>query len=52
MPDTKLILAKGDNFRPPDSRERQRYIRTNLSVHPGAQGAGRPNVQWVGQQEN
>jgi hypothetical protein len=52
MPDTKLILAKGDNFRPPDSRERQRYIRTNLSVHPGAQGAGRPSVQWVGQQEN
>ena len=52
MPDTKLILAKGDNFKPPDVRERQRYVRTNLNVHPGAQGAGRPSVQWVGEQSN
>jgi hypothetical protein len=52
MPDTKLILAKGDNFRPPDVRERQRYIKTSLNVHPGAQGAGRPSVQWLGQQVN
>jgi hypothetical protein len=52
MPDTKLILAKGDNFKPPDSRDRQRYIRTNLIAHPGAQNAGKPSVQWVGQQVN
>ncbi len=52
MPDTKLILAKGDNFKPPDVRDRQRYPRANLNAHPGAQGAGRPNVQWVGEQSN
>jgi hypothetical protein len=52
MPDTKLILAKGDNFRPPDVRDRQRYIKASLNAHPGAQGAGRPNLQWVGQQVN
>jgi hypothetical protein len=52
MPDTKLILAKGDNFKPPDVRDRQRYIRTGLIAHPGAQNAGKPSVQWVGQQVN
>ena len=35
MPDTKLILAKGDNFRAPEVHDRQRYIRTYLNAHPG-----------------
>jgi hypothetical protein len=52
MPDTKLILAKGDNFKPPDARDRQRYIRTGLIAHPGTQNARPPSVQWVGQQVN
>ncbi len=52
MPDTKLILAKGDNFRPPEVRKPQRYIRTYLNAAPGTQNAGRPSVQWIGQQVN
>jgi hypothetical protein len=52
LPDTKLILAKGDNFKPPDVRERQRYIRTGLIAHPGTQNARPPSVQWVGEQAN
>ena len=46
MPDTKLILAKGDNFKPPDVRDRQRYPRANLNAHPGTRR--RPAERAVG----
>ena len=51
MLDTRPILAKGDNFRPPyDSKgkERQRYIKEFLTAAAASpQGGGRPTVNWV-----
>lgn len=52
MPDTKLVLLKGDNFRPPDVRERQRCLQSYLNAAPGAKGTQRPTVQWIGQLVN
>ncbi len=52
MPDTKPVLAKGDNFSPPQSREKQRYVRAYLNAAPASQGGGRPSVQFVGQLSN
>ena len=44
MPDTKPILAKGDNFRPPwNLRDHQRY----LAEWAQATGGGRPRVKFV-----
>ena len=49
MLDTKPILAKGDNFRPPyESKEHQRYIKEYLTAAPASpQGGGRPSVQFI-----
>ncbi len=45
MPDHRLILQKGDNFRSPsDRRERKRYLPETLD---GAGGA--PRVQFIRQ---
>ncbi|MGA2258190.1 MAG: transglutaminase family protein [Thermoguttaceae bacterium] len=54
MLDTKPVLAKGDNFRPPyESRERQRYIKEFLTGAPASpQGGGRPSVQFIHQMTN
>jgi len=51
MLDTRPILAKGDNFRPPyqsKGNERQRYIKEYLTASAASpQGGGRPSVSWV-----
>ena len=54
MLETKPVLAKGDNFRPPyDSHEHQRYIREYLTGAPATpQGGGRPSVQFIRQMTN
>jgi transglutaminase-like putative cysteine protease len=54
MLDTKPVLAKGDNFRPPyGSREHQRYVREYLTGAPASpQGGGRPSVQFIRQMAN
>ena len=44
MPDHRMILQKGDNFRPPyDRRAQQRY----LAEHVEATGTGRPRVRFI-----
>jgi hypothetical protein len=54
MLDTRPVLAKGDNFRPPyETKERQRYIKEYLTGAPAtAQGGGRPSVQFIRQMTN
>lgn len=54
MPDTKPVLAKGDNFRAPyDNREKQRYLTEFLTGSGAtARGGGRPTVQFVHQMTN
>ena len=42
MPDPRLILQKGDNFRSPKSRERKRYVPETLD---GA--GGKPSVKFI-----
>ena len=53
MPDTKPILAKGDNFRPlaNNVKERQRYLREYLTGKP-SQNGGKPVVKFVHQAVN
>jgi hypothetical protein len=52
MPDTKPILMKGDNFRPPyNNRERQRFLKEFLTGTPARNG-GQPRVQFVRQMVN
>jgi hypothetical protein len=47
MPETKPILAKGDNFRPPyNPKEHERYIREYLTGAP-MQNGGKPTVKFV-----
>ena len=49
IPETRPILQKGDNFRPPhakSSRERQRYLAESLKGKP-VPGGGAPSVRWV-----
>jgi hypothetical protein len=46
MPDFKPILQKGDDFRVPEKRERQRYVAEFLSVK-AVRGAGDPQVKFV-----
>ena len=43
-PDTRPILQKGDNFRVPGKRERQRYAAESLTGK-----GGRPSIQFVRQ---
>ena len=48
IPETKPILQKGDNFRPPQARnpaERQRYLAE--SMKPSRRPGGGPEVHWV-----
>jgi hypothetical protein len=50
IPETKPILQKGDNFRPPhakNARERQRYLAESLKVKPAVPGGSAPMVRWV-----
>jgi transglutaminase-like putative cysteine protease len=46
--ETRPILQKGDNFRPPkgNSKERQRYMAEYLIGKPSP-GGGKPQVSWV-----
>jgi transglutaminase-like putative cysteine protease len=46
--ETRPILQKGDNFRPPrgNSKERQRYMAEYLIGKPSP-GGGKPQVTWV-----
>lgn len=47
MPETKPILAKGDNFRAPyNTRERERYIKEFMTGVP-EQNGGRPQCKFV-----
>jgi hypothetical protein len=51
MPETKPILQKGDNFRPPKEgrgkpREQQRYLAEELKVK-AVPGSGTPQVKFV-----
>jgi transglutaminase-like putative cysteine protease len=53
MQDTRPVLFKGDNFRPPyNTKEQQRYISEYLTGAPAAQGGGRPSVQFIRQMTN
>ena len=54
MLDTRPVLAKGDNFRPPyDSRERQRYVKEFLTAAAASpRGGGRPSVQFFHEMTN
>lgn len=52
MPDTRPILQKGDNFRPPyNNRDRQRYLAEYLTGTP-SQNGGKPRVKFVRQLVN
>ncbi|MGD0896904.1 MAG: transglutaminase-like domain-containing protein [Thermoguttaceae bacterium] len=53
MPDTKPILAKGDNFHPPykSNEKAMRYLAENLTGQPLQKG-GRPSVRFVRQLVN
>ncbi len=45
--ETRPILQKGDNFRPPKgSKERQRYMAERVIGTPSRNG-GQPQVQWI-----
>jgi hypothetical protein len=46
MPDQRPILQKGDNFKVPEKRERQRYVAEHLTGNTRG-GGGKPNVQFV-----
>lgn len=46
IPETRPVLQKGDNFRVPGNRERQRYMSERLDGTP-APGGGPPKVQFV-----
>jgi hypothetical protein len=46
IPETRPILQKGDNFRPPNAKKRQRYLAESLKVKP-APGSSPPTVRWV-----
>lgn len=46
MPDQRPILQKGDNFKVPERRERQRYVAEFLTGNT-RRGGGKPNVQFV-----
>ena len=48
IPDQRPILQKGDNFRVPEVRERQRYVAEFLKGSTG-RGATKPQVKWVRQ---
>ena len=49
MPEHRPILQKGDNFKVPEKRERQRYV-AELLKGATARGGGRPKVQFVREQ--
>ena len=47
MPDSRLILEKGDNFRPPyKSRERLSFLNEHLE-YKGPKGTATPRVSFV-----
>ena len=46
IPDQRPILQKGDNFRVPERRDRQRYVAEFLKGNAG-RGATQPQVKWV-----
>jgi transglutaminase-like putative cysteine protease len=48
MPDPRPILQKGDNFRVPGRRERQRYVAEFIKGYPLRSG-GKPEIQVVRQ---
>ncbi len=54
MLDTKPVLGKGDNFRPPyGGKEPQRYIKEFLTgAAASPKGGGRPSVQFVREMTN
>ncbi len=46
MPDLRPILQKGDNFKVPEKKERQRYVAEFLTG-AASRGGGRPKVHFV-----
>ena len=46
MPDLRPILQKGDNFKVPEKKERQRYVAEFLTG-AASRGGGRPEVRFV-----
>jgi hypothetical protein len=46
MPEHRPILQKGDNFRVPEFRERQRYVAEHLTIRD-APGGNKPKVQFI-----
>ena len=47
MPQPRPILQKGDNFKVPEKKERQRYVSEHLRGVPAGPGGGKPKVTWV-----
>ncbi len=45
MPEHRIILQKGDNFKVPEKKERQRYVAEFLKVDSA--GAKKPKVEFV-----
>ena len=54
MLDTKPVLAKGDNFRPPYGQPRASAVYPGVSDRLPAtpQGGGRPSVQFIHEMTN
>jgi hypothetical protein len=48
MPDHRPILQKGDNYRVPEKKERQRYVAEFLKIK-AIRGGGKPKVEFVRQ---
>jgi hypothetical protein len=46
MPDLRPILQKGDNFKVPEKKERQRYVAEFLTG-AATRGGGRPKVHFI-----
>ena len=49
MPDLRLILQKGDSFKVPEKKKRQRYVSEYLTGSKKA-NSGRPQVKFIRQE--